>query len=237
MRFWMPFLTCCALALSGCASDPRFGTSGIPMAVTAQTELPPPTGQDLVAAATAYRIGPFDKLAINVFDVEELSGKFQADAAGRISMPLIGEVDAAGQTPAELAAAIEKRLRGNFVRDPQVTINLEETTSQVFTVDGQVIQPGTYPVVGNMSLMRAVATAKGASEFAKLEDVVVFRTVQGKPMAALYNLGGIRRGYYPDPKIYANDVIIVGDSSARRMFAKLLQVTPLLTTPLILALQ
>ncbi|MDB5703915.1 MAG: transposase [Sphingomonas bacterium] len=238
MRFWIPFLICCVLGLGGCTGDAaKFGTTGRPMAVATQTELPPPTGADLVAAATPYRIGPFDKLSITVFGVEELSGKFQADAAGRISMPLIGQTDAAGQTPQELATTIEQRLRGNFVRDPQVTVNLEETTSQVFTVDGQVIQPGTYPVVGNMSLMRAVANAKGTAEFAKLEDVVVFRTVNGQPMAALYNLGGIRRGLYADPKIYANDVIIVGDSTARRMFSKLIQVTPLLTTPLILLLK
>jgi polysaccharide export outer membrane protein len=114
---------------------------------------------------------------------------------------------------------------------------LEETTSQVFTVDGQVTQPGSYPAIGNITLMRAVATAKGVGEFARMDDVVVFRTVDGKPLAALYNLGAIRRGIYPDPKIYANDVIIVGDSNARRMFQKFLQVAPLLTTPLILALE
>lgn len=237
MRFWMPFLAFAGLSLGGCASTPPFGAPGQNLAVAAQTELPPPTGADLVAAATPYRIGPFDKLTIAVFGVAELSGDFQADAAGRISMPLIGEVEAAGQTPSELAATIERRLKGNFVRDPQVTVNLEETTSQVYTVDGQVTQPGTYPVVGNMSLMRAVANAKGASEYAKLDDVVVFRTVNGKAMAALYNLGGIRRGLYADPKIYANDVIVVGDSKARRLFKDLLTLGPLLTTPLIIALQ
>ena len=70
-----------------------------------------------------------------------------------------------------------------------------------------------------------------------MEDVVVFRTVDGKSMAALYNLGAIRRGYYADPKIYAHDVIIVGDSKSRRMIQQLIQITPLLTTPLILILE
>ena len=56
-------------------------------------------------------------------------------------------------------------------------------------------------------------------------------------MAALYNLGGIRRGLYADPKIYANDVIVVGDSKARRLFQQILQTAPLLTTPLVIALQ
>jgi polysaccharide export outer membrane protein len=226
-----------ALALAACGNGPRLGESGQPMAVGRLAELPPPTGADLVVASSPYRIGPFDKLEVSVFGVPELSGKFQVDAAARLSLPLAGTIDAAGLTPAELAAAIDRELRGKYVKDPQVTVNLNETTSQVYTVDGQVGQPGSYPALGNISLMRAVANAKGASEFARLDDVVVFRSVEGKPMAALYNLGAIRRGLYPDPKIYANDIIIVGDSSAKRMFQQFLQVAPLLTTPIVLALQ
>jgi polysaccharide export outer membrane protein len=226
-----------ALMLAACANGPRLGESGQPMAVGRLTELPPPTGADLVVASSPYRIGPFDKLDVAVFGVPELSGKYQVDAAARLSLPLAGTIDAAGLTPAELAAAIDRQLRGKYVKDPQVTVNLDETTSQVYTVDGQVGQPGSYPALGNISLMRAVANAKGASEFARLDDVVVFRSVEGKPMAALYNLGAIRRGLYPDPKIYANDIIIVGDSTAKRMFQQFLQVAPLLTTPIVLALQ
>jgi polysaccharide export outer membrane protein len=226
-----------AILLAACVNEPRLGETPAPTAVAVQTELPPPTGADLRAATTPYRIGPLDKLAIAVFGVPELSGNFQADAAGSLALPLIGQVDAAGTTPAELAGRIEARLRGNFVRNPQVTVNLEETVSQVFTVDGQVVQPVSYPLVGNVSLMRAIAAAKGASEYARLDDVVVFRTVNGRAMAALYNLGGIRRGLYADPKIYANDVIVVGDSKARRLFQQILQTAPLLTTPLVIALQ
>lgn len=233
---WLAVPAALAL-LAGCSNEPRLGESKAPLAVAQRGDLPPPTGADLVAATTAYRVGPLDKLSINVFGVPDLSGTLQTDAAGRLSMPLIGEVDAAGATPTELAATIAAKLRENYVRDPQVTVNLEETTSQVFTVDGQVTQPGSYPVVGGMSLMRAVAAAKGVAEFARLDDVVVFRTVNGKSLAALYNLGAIRHGLYADPKIYANDVIVVGDSKARRAFQQFLQITPLLTTPLILGLE
>jgi polysaccharide export outer membrane protein len=226
-----------ALPLAGCLDDPKLGEDKAPLAVIKETELPPPSGADLVAATTPYRVGPLDKIAITVFGVPDLSGTLQADAAGRVSMPLIGEIDAAGETPTELAARIADKLRTRFMRDPQVTVNLDTTNSQVFTVDGQVTQPGSYPMAGGMSLMRAIAAAKGASEFARLEDVVVFRTVNGKALAALYNLGAIRRGLYPDPKIYANDVVIVGDSKARRLFQQFLQIAPLLTTPVILALE
>ena len=111
---------------------------------------------------------------------------------------------------------------------------MKESLNQFVTVDGQVTQPGNYPVVNQMTLMRAVAAARGAGEFAKLEDVVVFRTVGNQRMAALYNLGAIRRGYYPDPAIYPKDVVVVGDSPARRLFRDLISTAPLLTAPIIL---
>ena len=101
-----------AIALSACVNDPRLGETSRPLAVIQQDELPAPSGADLVAAATPYRIGPFDKLAINVFGAPDLSGTFQVDAAGGLSMPLIGNVSAVGSTPAELSADIATRLRG-----------------------------------------------------------------------------------------------------------------------------
>jgi polysaccharide export outer membrane protein len=222
-----------ACSVAGCSDGPRLGEGPEPLSVTKLTELPPPTGTDLAVASSPYHIGPFDKLDVVVFNVPELSGKFQADAAARLSLPLAGTIEAAGKTPTELADEIDARLRGTYVKDPQVTVNLDETTSQIYTVDGQVGQPGSYPALGNITLMRAVANAKGTGEFARLDDVVVFRSVNGKQMAALYNLTAIRHGLYADPKIYPNDIIVVGDSNARRKFQQFTQMFPLLTTPLV----
>jgi polysaccharide biosynthesis/export protein len=233
-----------SLALAGCAGNKSIGglaktEGGAESVQVLQTsELPPPDRTDLNELNRPYLIGPFDKLVIDVFGIEELSKKeVQTDAGGRISFPLAGIIEAAGKTPGELEQILAERLRGRFVRNPQVTVNLKETVSQVITVDGQVKEPGLYPVIGRMTLMRAVATAKGTAEFAKLDDVVVFRTVKSQKMAALYNLKAIRRGYYDDPEVFANDVVIVGESSARRLFKDALQIVPLLTTPLIVLLQ
>jgi polysaccharide biosynthesis/export protein len=225
------------LALSACGGSARLG--GDPtIKIVPGTEMPPPNRADILSADRPYLIGPFDKLVIDVFGIEELSQKeVQTDASGRISFPLAGIVEAAGKTPGELEDVLEQRLRAAFVRDPQVTINLKETVSQVVTVDGEVREPGLYPVVGRMTLMRAIATAKGAAEFAALSNVAVFRTVDGQKMAALYNLKAIRNGAYPDPEIFANDVVVVGDSQARRIFKDVLQASPLLTTPLLLIFQ
>lgn len=223
--------------LVGCAGPGQLGGASN-ITVMQGNELPAPDRADLLSESRPYLIGPFDKLMIDVFGIEELSQKeVQTDASGRISFPLAGVIEAAGKTPAEIEDEIESRLRSRYVRDPQVTVNLKETVSQVITVDGQVKKPGLYPVIGKMTLMRAVATAEGTAEFAKLDDVVIFRTVNGQQLAALYNLKAIRRGNYGDPEVFANDVVVVGDSQARRLFRDALQLLPVLTTPLVIALQ
>ena len=225
---------CAALLLASCVSAQPVGTG--PDVVRMDT-LPPPTRADYLDSSRAYLVGPYDKLQIDVFGVEELAREVQVDASGRISFPLIGVIDAAGRTPLEVAGVIEDRLRGNYVRDPQVTVNLEESLSQQITVDGQVAKPGLYPVIGRMTLVRAVAVAGGTADYANLQDVVVFREVDGQRMVGLYNLRGIRRGNYADPDIYPNDIIIVGDSPQRRLFDDIAKAAPLITTPLILLLR
>ena len=226
-------------ALSACGSTQLGGAESVSdVKVVESDTLPEPTRLDLFEQNRPYLIGPFDKLTIDVFGIEELSKQeVQTDAGGRISFPLAGIIEAAGKTPGELEEEIESRLRGQYVRDPQVTVNLKETVSQVVTIDGQVREPGLYPVIGKMTLMRAVAIAKGTAEFAKLDDVVIFRTVNGQKMAALYNLKSIRRGLYNDPEVFANDVVVVGDSQARRLFKDALQAAPAILTPLIYILQ
>ncbi|WP_425229463.1 polysaccharide biosynthesis/export family protein [Sphingomonas sp.] len=231
------------LIVAGCEGRPTVGppatvsaTSGA-VVVAGTDGLPPPSAADIRRSDRPYVVGPFDKLIIDVFGIQELSGKeVQTDAGGRISFPLAGIIEAAGHTPGEIEAILRERLRGRYVRDPQVTVNLKETVSQVVTVDGQVREPGLYPVVGRMTLIRAIATAKGLDQYARLNDVVVFRTVNGQKMAALYDLRAIRRGVYADPEIYANDVVVVGDSPARRLFRDLLATVPSLAGPLTILL-
>jgi len=225
-----------AAALASCTSTPPL-EPGPHITLVQASELPPPAGTSPDPAERPYRVGPFDKLEISVFGVPELSQTLQVDASGRISLPLAGSIDASNRSPEDIATEIAGRLRGRYVRDPQVSVNVEETVSQVVTVDGQVQEPGLYPVLGRMTLMRAVATAKGTTEFARLDDVVLFRRVGDQEMVALYNLGAIRRGTYPDPEVYANDVIVVGDSPGRRLFRDVLQASPVLVGPLIALLQ
>ena len=224
--------------LSGCVgANPRFNTNDSVVQKVEGSELPPPSNTDLRAAKRPYLIGPFDKLSINVFGIDELNRTVTLDQSGRFSMPLVGIVEAAGKNTTELATEIETRLRGQYVRNPQVTVNLEQTVGQVVTIEGQVNQPGLYPVIGDMTLLRAIATAKGTTEFARLKQVIIFRTVEGKKLAAIYDIRAIRLGYYADPAIYANDLVVVDDSPMRRLYKDGLQTLPLLTTPILLLLR
>jgi len=224
------------LTLAGCASrGPVGGADGLTIAP--KEALPQPTSEDYRAASRPYYVGAFDKLKVDVFGVEDLVREVQVDAAGNFTFPLIGTVAGAGHTPEQIARDIEGRLRGRYVRNPFVTVNLSETVSQVVTVDGQVNKPGQYAVIGKMTLIQAIARAEGTAEFARTQEVVVFRTVNGQRYAGIYDIGAIRRGNYPDPEIFSNDVIVVGDSQAKRLFKTLIQAGSLITAPLIILLQ
>jgi len=222
-----------AMTLSACGGRLPLNSTQTLTVLGDEQSLPPPERSDLVAADRPSLIGPLDTISIDVFGLPELSREVQVDASGRVAMPLIGTVDARGKTADELAAAITTALRANYVRQPRVTVNIRNSVSQVVTIDGQVVEPGLYPVTNQMTLMRAIASAKGLSEYAKQDDVVILRTVNNRKLAGLYNIGAIRRGQYADPAIYANDVIIVGDSPSRRLFRDLISLSPLLSAPLI----
>ncbi|MBU6207227.1 MAG: polysaccharide export protein [Alphaproteobacteria bacterium] len=228
-----------AIALVSCAHNKTTLGGDPTLKVVEGNTLPIPSRADSTTSESPYYIGPFDKLQISVFGIDELNKvEVQTDASGRISFPLAGVVEAAGRTPAELETLLTERLRANYVRNPQVTVNLKETVSQVVTVEGQVTKPGLYPVVGKMTLLRAVATAQGTTEFAKLEDVVIFRTVKGQDYGALYNMKAIQEGKYSDPEVYANDVVVVGDSNARRVFKNLIPlIANALAAPIIVIFQ
>lgn len=223
--------------LSACARPTPIESSSLLTVIPDSGALPAPRREDLTAADRPALIGPLDTIQIDVFNVPELSREVQVDASGRIAMPLIGTVDARGRTASELAQTVETALRGRYVRSPEVIVNIKSSVSQVVTIDGQVSEPGLYPVTNQMTLLRAIASAKGLTEFARQEDVVILRTVEGRKMAGLYNIGAIRRGAYDDPAIYAGDVVVVGDSPQRRLFRDFVSVAPLLAAPLIAVLQ
>lgn len=225
-----------ALSLSSCGDTPK-PLGGAPGLQVAQlSDLPKPGAEDRITVNEPYVLGPLDKIDIEVYGVPDLKRTITIDNNGTFDFPLAGQVQASGLTPSQLSAALASQLT-KYIKDPQVTINIAERVSQSLTIDGQVVRPGQYAIPGRQTLMRAIAVAGGTAEYAKLDDVVVFRTVQGQRYVGIYNLAAIRRGNYPDPELFANDIVIVGESAARRRFEDILQTLPVLTAPLILLLQ
>ena len=201
------------------------------------SELPGPNGQTGPDQKYQYTIGPFDKLIVDVLGFDQLSARgVTADGSGYIVLPIAGEIRLDGLSLGVASERIAEKLRQGHVRNPQVAVNLEESVSKFVTIDGEVEQPGNYPILSGMTLMRAVAQAKGATDFAQLREVVIHRSVEGRQMIALYDLAAIRRGAYADPILYPHDIVVVGDSPGRRLFQQIVTVSPLFVSPLIAVL-
>jgi polysaccharide export outer membrane protein len=229
MRFPSLLLATAAMCLSGCAHEKFVGRPGL--TIVQNADLPPPAQSDRILTGRPFVVGPLDRVTIDVYGVPELSRTVQVDSSGIISLPLVGNLAAAGKTPIQLADVVAVQLR-RYVRDPQVTVNTE-TVNQMITVDGQVNEPGQYPVTGDLTLMRAIAQAKGAAQYADQNYVVVFRRVNNQQMAALYDLRAIRQGIYKDPPVFANDIVLVGEDNSRRLFQNVIQGAAILVGPLV----
>lgn len=215
------------LLLAGCAgSSPTLGPAS--KAVAVQQELPAPDPLQSARVQRTFVLGPFDEIKVSVFGAAELAREGMVDSSGNFSMPLLGQVAAAGNTPAQLEQIIADRLRGRFLRNPEVTVSVTKVQSRTVTVDGAVALPGVYPVVGDTTLQQVVAQARGATEFAQLREVVVFRTIENQRMAALFNLEAIRAGQAVDPQIYSDDIVVVGTNTGRRNFRDIIQSIPIL---------
>lgn len=174
-----------------------------------------------------YKLAPLDTVTVSVYQVPELSRDYQIDQSGRLTMPLIGRVDAVGVGTTELAHTIATKLDQKYLRSPNVVVSLKESASQVVTVDGSVTQPGIYPATAPLTLVQVIALARGTDELANPRRVAVFRTIGGKRMAAAFDLTSIRQGEMADPAIYPGDTIVVDGSGVKKAQRSLLQSLPL----------
>ncbi|WP_170842022.1 polysaccharide biosynthesis/export family protein [Sphingomonas gellani] len=210
------------MLLSACASG-RGGS--IPYGVS---NFGAPDGPKVVKADQGYKLTPLDKVTVMVFGAPDLSQDYSVDQSGGLTMPLVGRVDAVGLTTSDLAAVIARRLNEKYLRDPNVTVALKESASQVVTIDGSVKQPGVFAITNNsLTLVQAIAIAHGPDELANPHRVAIFRMINGKRSAAAFDLTKIRRGEEQDPTVYPGDTIIVDGSGLKSAQRGLLQSVPL----------
>jgi polysaccharide export outer membrane protein len=190
---------------------------GASSALAASHSLPPPDSATQVRApAGDYRIGPQDVLDIQVDQAPELSKTFQVDTGGHLLLPLVGQIQAAGRTPAELSDDIAQDLKKKYMKDPRVLVALKEAQGQRITVDGAVNKPGVYPLAGPTTLLQAVSLGGGPDQhFANVHRVAIFRTVNGQRKPTFYDLAKVRSGKDDDPPVYGNDIVVVDTSGAK----------------------
>lgn len=215
----LPALVAC---LAGCA-DTRGGT------IPYDRVLAPPDEAKFQTLETNYKIAPMDKLAIKVFKMDDLSGDYDVDLSGNISLPLVGQLQAANLTTEQLDAELTQKLGAKYLEHPDVSVAIKASTAHVVTVDGAVRDGGRFPVAGPISLIQAVAMAKGTSEDANARRVAVFRTIGGQRQAAAFDLTAIRRGQSQDPEIYPGDIVVVDGSSLKAAQKQVLSTIPLLS--------
>lgn len=218
-----------ALLLAGCVgADTRPIADGTARAVVGSSELPTPdsTVDGRYIGKSDYRVGALDLLEISVFQVPDLNRSVRVNSSGQISLPLIGAIDAGGKTVQELELEIAERLMDGYLQAPQVTVFVQEFTSQRITVEGAVNQPGIYPITGETSLLQAIALARGLDRVANRQGIIVFRTIGGQRMAAVFDINEIRAGQADDPQLYGDDIIVVDESGRRTAWRDFLQSIP-----------
>ena len=188
-----------------------------------------PDAPNVVPLEENYRIAPLDTLSIKVFKMADLTGDYEVDLTGKISMPLIGEVQAFNITTAELDQRLTARLGEKYLENPDVSVGIKSSTRRNVTVDGSVGKSGSYAVNGPTTLIQAIAAAGGVSENGNPRRVAIFRQIGGQRQAAAFDLTSIRRGESPDPQVYAGDIIVVDGSATKAAQRQILNTLPILS--------
>ena len=157
-----------------------------------------------------YVIGAQDVLDISVWKEPELTRPVPVRPDGKISMPLLNDVQAAGKTPLQLAADITAGLK-KFVTDPQVTVIVTTINSQRVYILGEVNRAGAYPLLPEMTVLQALSSAGGFTQYANLKKIYVLRIEEGKQVKHPFNYKDVLAGKAADQNIFvrAGDTIVV----------------------------
>jgi polysaccharide export outer membrane protein len=158
-----------------------------------------------------FVIGNDDVLAISVWNEPNMTKSVPVRSDGKISLPLVGEMQAAGRTPMQLELDITEKLK-NYITAPQVNVIVQQVNSRKFNILGEVGRPGSYPLTTSSTIMDAIALAGGFKDFAKKSNVYVLRKGRdGSESHLKFNYKDFIKGKNPDQNIRLepNDTIIV----------------------------
>ena len=156
----------------------------------------------------SYKIGPQDLLRIDVWKEPEISRAVPVRPDGKISLPLLNDVQAAGLTAMELSNTISEGLK-KYITSPQVTVTVTEINSRRVYVTGEVTRPGAFPLLPNMTALQGLTSAGGFTQFANTKKIYVLRTENGKQVKHPFNYKAVLDGKAEDFPLQPGDTIVV----------------------------
>lgn len=168
---------------------------------------PPPPDEGFDA------LGQGDVIEVKVFREPDLDGVFRVGADGTIDFPLIGRVEVTGRRPEQVAETIRGRLDGDYLKDPQVSVLVRETNSRKVHVFGEVAQAGTFTYRPGMTVIEAITSAGGFTEFAAPNRTRVTRVVEGEETVSELKAGDIGEGRAPNYYLRPGDIVFVPEAA------------------------
>lgn len=202
-------LAVCGWTLAQSASGPADQSMPAAPAAAPASDTVTPTGGK--GHDNTYVIGADDLLSINVWKEPEFTQSIPVRSDGKISLPLIGDVQAAGRTPLQLEVDIAARLK-MYITEPNVTVMVMKVNSQNYNILGRVAKPGTYPLVSGATVLDAIAAAGGFLDFAKQKGIYVLRQNPGGGETRMpFNYKDVIKGKHPgeNVKLQARDTVVV----------------------------
>ena len=191
------------LLLAFLLSTLAFGTTACNKRRVQVTEIPPPATDDTT-------LGPGDVFAVRVYGEEELSGNHQVAPDGTIDFPLLGSIEVSGMEPPAVANQLEHQLKEqNFLRDPHVSVYVEQYASKRISVVGAVANPGTFALEPGMTVVQAISMAGGFSSLADRDGTVVTRHVGDEILRYRVPVAKVTSGQAQDIEVAAGDIIFV----------------------------
>jgi polysaccharide export outer membrane protein len=211
MRLWLSMFLMAGLVtgVAAAKSETRAPQDKKEEAQDTKSE-PPATTVRKTLEDTAYKIGLEDVLQIDVWKEPEITRTVPVRPDGKITLPLLNDVQAAGLTPMELAGVIREGLK-KYINEPQVTVSISAINSRRVYVTGEVTKPGAFALLPGMTVLQALTSAGGLTQFAKTKSIYVLRTEDGKQVKHSFNYKDVVSGKKPEDNIQlrAGDTIVV----------------------------
>ena len=192
------------LALCQDSSAPKTDGSAKPASPASAATTPAPE------ADADYKIGPQDVLRIDVWKEPDISRTIPVRPDGKISLPLLNDVQAAGMTAMQLAHVLKESL-SKYLNNPQITVTVTEINSRRVYITGEVSRAGALPLLPGMTVLQALSSAGGFTQFAKLKNIYVLRNEDGKQVKHPFNYKEVVKGNLPEQNIQLQpgDTIVV----------------------------